>query len=53
MKNKKGLSGLGWLIIAIVVIAVAVGVYFLVSGDAGSLGSLAGSSVPQPPALPN
>ena len=41
MKNKRGVSKLVWVVIALVVIAV--GAYFLLTGNGG---------VPQPPALP-
>lgn len=50
--NKKGLGWFGWTLIAIVLIAAGVGIYFwLTGGDIGSVIS-GGSSVPQPPALP-
>jgi len=42
MKNKRGLSG--WIWIALIVIAVGVGAYFLLSSGGG---------IPQPPALPD
>lgn len=49
MKNKKGMSKLGWilLIIALVVI-VGAGIYFLLGN-----GNLPTNSIPQPPALPS
>jgi flagellar basal body-associated protein FliL len=45
MINRKGLSGLAWtLIILLLVIGLAAGAYFVFSGSAG---------IPQPPALPS
>jgi hypothetical protein len=52
MKSKRGLGGLVWILIVLALVAVGVGIYFLVSGDGSSI--IGGSnSVPQPPALPN
>ena len=50
MKNKKG-SVLIWVVIVLVLLGI--GAYFLLSGgsDGGSVSSV-GSSIPQPPALP-
>ena len=56
MKNKRGLSALAWIIIAIVVIAIVVGVYFIAFKQYPiglEQGSQAAGSIPQPPALPN
>jgi len=56
-KNKRAMSNLIRMLIILVVLAVGIGVYFwLFSGDTGSLintGTNAGSSISQPPALPN
>ena len=54
--NKRAMSGWIWALIAVAVIAVGVGAYILLTGDGSSalnLGGSAGSSIPQPPALPN
>tara|TARA_Y100000310_G_C20448462_1_gene699562 strand:+ start:722 stop:892 length:171 start_codon:yes stop_codon:yes gene_type:complete len=54
VKNKRGSA---WIWIIIVLILIAIGIYFWLSGgDAGSAvnaGANAGSSIPQPPALPS
>jgi len=42
MKNKRGLSGLEWFLIILILIAIGVGIYFWLSGG----------SVPSPPSLP-
>jgi flagellar basal body-associated protein FliL len=52
MKNKRGISGLIWILIILVLIAVGIGVYFLLTGDSSSVVS-GGNSIPQPPALPS
>lgn len=54
--GKKAMSTWIWILIALVVIAVGVGAYIFLTGDGSSalnLGGSAGSSIPQPPALPN
>lgn len=51
MINKKALSGWAWVLIVLVLILIGVGLYYWISG--GSVGSLGGSSIPQPPALPS
>lgn len=51
MKNKKGSAWL-WILIILVFIIAAAGLYFLfVGGDSGPI--IGGNSIPQPPALPN
>jgi len=51
MTNKKGLSGLIWILIILILIVIGVGIYLWLSG--GSIASIiGGSSIPQPPALP-
>jgi flagellar basal body-associated protein FliL len=56
IKNKRGSAWI-WIIIVLILVAVGIGVYFWLSGgDAGSAvnaGANAGSSIPQPPALPS
>lgn len=56
MKNKRGSAWI-WILIILVLIAIGVGLYFwLAGGDVSSVvnaGTNAGSSIPQPPALPN
>jgi len=49
-----------WLIVGIVIIGIAIGIYFWLTGDTGSanagnslVGIGGGNSIPQPPALPN
>ena len=49
MKNKKGF---GWAIIALVIIAVGVGIYFWLKGESNPVSSLIGGGTPKPPALP-
>ncbi len=51
MKNKKG-SALMWIVIIMCLIAIGVGVYFLLSSGSDG-GIIGGSSIPKPPALPN
>ena len=54
-QNKKG-GALMWIIIIVILILVGVGIYFWLSGDSSSVvnaGTNAGSSIPQPPALPS
>jgi len=54
IKNKKGSAWI-WILIILILIAVGIGIYFWLSGDAGSVanvGTGAGNSIPQPPALP-
>ena len=57
MNNKRGMSYWIWILIILILIAIGVGIYFWLSGgDAGSAvnaGANAGSSIPQPPALPS
>jgi uncharacterized membrane protein YczE len=50
MKNKKGMSKWIWILIILILIGAGIGIYFWLSG--GSL-PFAGSSIPQPPALPS
>ena len=54
IKNKRGSAWI-WILIILVLIAVGIGAYFLLTG--GSDGGISlmggGSSIPQPPALPN
>jgi hypothetical protein len=45
MKNKKGVSKWVWAIGALVVIAILVGIYFLLASNGVG-------GIPQPPALP-
>lgn len=56
IKSKRGSAWI-WIIIILILITVGIGVYFWLSGgDAGSAvnaGANAGSSIPQPPALPS
>ena len=52
MINKRGMSGWIWIVIILVLIAIGVGVYFWLSGDGSSIIG-GGSSIPQPPALPD
>ncbi|MBM3230423.1 hypothetical protein FJZ22_02080 [Candidatus Pacearchaeota archaeon] len=45
-----------WILIVLILILIGVGIYFWLSGDVNSAisaGTEAGSSIPQPPALPN
>ncbi len=47
IKNKKG-GALMWIILIVILILIGVGVYFWLSGDAGT----PTNTIPQPPALP-
>jgi len=52
VKQKRGMSGWIWILIILILIAIGVGIYFWLSG--GDISSvLGGSSIPQPPALPD
>ena len=56
MINKKGMSGWIWILIILILVAIGIGVYLWLSGgdvsSAVNLGANAGSSIPQPHALP-
>ena len=52
IKQKRGMSTGAWILIVLILIAVGIGVYFLLTGDSSLIAS-GGSSIPQPPALPN
>ena len=51
-KTKKGMSGMVWILIILIVLAVGAGIYFLVTGDGSSIIG-GGSTIPSPPALPD
>ena len=51
IKSKKGSAWI-WILIILILIGVGIGAYILLSGDSSPI-SLGGSSIPQPPALPN
>jgi len=51
MKNKRGMSVWIWILIILILIALGIGIYFWLSG--GSIAGIGGSSIPQPPALPD
>ena len=46
-ENKRRMGWLGWALIALVVIAIIVGIYFLTKSPSG-----VETVIPQPPALP-
>ena len=51
IKNKKGMSALGWVLTILIILILGVVAWFFLSGNGGSIiGD--GSSIPQPPALP-
>ena len=54
IKSKRGLIAWIWVLINLIIIAVGIGLYFLLTGgsDGGSSILGGGSSIPQPPALP-
>ena len=52
IKSKRGMSAWIWILIVLIVLAVGIGVYFLLTGDSSPIAN-SGSSIPQPPALPN
>ena len=41
-----------WILIILILLGVGIGLYFLLSGDYSPIAN-GGSSIPQPPALPN
>ena len=43
IKQKRGISVWGWILIILIILAIGIGVYFLISSG----------GIPQPPALPN
>ncbi|MDD5193324.1 MAG: hypothetical protein PHF67_01940 [Candidatus Nanoarchaeia archaeon] len=49
-ENKKGVAAWIWILIILILLAVGVGIYFWITKGSG--GSIMGSSIPQPPALP-
>ena len=51
IKSKRGKTWI-WILIILILVAVGVGVYFLLSGDSSPIVNGGGSSIPQPPALP-
>ena len=51
-EQKRGMSGMVWILIILILIALGVVGYFLFISDGGS-SILGGSSIPQPPALPS
>jgi len=51
IKQKRG-SILTWVIAIIILAAIGVGIYFLLTGDASSASTAAGS-ISSPPALPS
>ena len=56
IKQKRGSAWI-WIIVVLILIAVGIGIYFWLSGGdstpAVNAGTSAGSSIPQPPALPS
>jgi flagellar basal body-associated protein FliL len=52
IKQKRGMSGWIWILIILIIIAVGIGAYFILTGDSSPIAN-AGSSIPQPPALPS
>ena len=52
IKSKRGSAWI-WIIIILILIAVGIGAYFLLSSGNGGSIIPAGSSIPQPPALPS
>ncbi len=64
MKQKRGMGAIGWILTILILIAIGVGIYFMLTGgsdggatilngsDSGS-SILGGNSIPTPPALPN
>jgi flagellar basal body-associated protein FliL len=51
IKSKKGSAWI-WILIILIIIGVGIGVYILFTNP-GAIVSGPGSSIPQPPALPN
>jgi flagellar basal body-associated protein FliL len=52
IKNKRGSAWI-WILIILVLIGAGIGIYFWLTGDSSPISNLGGSSIPQPPALPN
>lgn len=53
MKQKRAMGALGWITIVILLIAVGIGAYFLLTGDSSPVAIVGSSPIPQPPALPS
>jgi flagellar basal body-associated protein FliL len=55
IKNKKGMSKLVWIIIAVaIILIVGIVAWMFLSGNGSSIiPGLGGSPIPQPPALPD
>ena len=51
IKQKRGSTWI-WIVIILILIGVSIGIYFWLTGDGSSVVG-GGSSIPQPPALPN
>jgi flagellar basal body-associated protein FliL len=52
IKQKRGMSGWIWILIILILLGIGVGIYFWLTGDSSPVTN-GGSSIPQPPALPN
>jgi len=50
IKNKRGSAWI-WILIILILIGAGIGIYFWLTGDSSSIAN-SGSSIPQPPALP-
>ncbi|MEK6875448.1 MAG: hypothetical protein AABX30_02085 [Nanoarchaeota archaeon] len=55
IKQKRGLSTLGWILIIAAIVVVGVGLYFLLMGGSDGVTSIfgGGNLIPSPPALPD
>jgi len=48
IKQKRGMSAWIWILIVLILIGAGIGIYFLLNS-----GTIGGSLIPQPPALPD
>ena len=53
IKSKRGMSAWIWILIILIIEAVGIDAYFLLTSGNGSSIISGGNSIPQPPALPS
>jgi hypothetical protein len=52
-ENKKAMATWIWILIILILVILGVGIYFWLSKGSGGSIVTGGTSIPQPPALPN